>query len=144
MYLVDTDVLSQGAPPAGVASPALVAWMDRNSERLFLSAITIAEIADGIAKTRRGGARRKAAALEGWLEALLHLYHARVLPFDVPAARKAGQLSDRARSKGHAPGFADVAIAATASAHSLIVLTRNMRHFLPLEIPVHNPFETLP
>src|SRR5580704_5981033 len=56
-----------------------------------------AEIVDGIAKARREGVRRKAADLAGWLEAVLHLYGNRVLPFDVAAARVAGTLSDRAR-----------------------------------------------
>jgi toxin FitB len=137
-------VISEAAPSKGAPSPALVTWMDRNSDRLFLSAITVAEIEDGIAKARREGANRKAAALGGWSETLLHLYQNRVLPFDVPAARIAGKLSDRARSRGHTPGFADLAIAATAAAHSLIILTRNLRHFVPLDVPAHNPFEALP
>ncbi|HVA77419.1 MAG TPA: PIN domain-containing protein [Candidatus Binataceae bacterium] len=144
MYLVDTDVISAGAPSKGMVSTELLGWMDRNSQRLFLSAISVAEIEGGIAKARREGARRKAARLEEWLETLLHLYGSRVLPFDVPAARIAGKLSDRARSKGASTGFADLAIAATAAAHDLLVLTRNLRHFAPLEISVHNPFESLP
>lgn len=144
MYLVDTDVVSEAAPSRGRASTALVSWMDLNSDRLYLSVITVAEIEDGIAKIRRQGARRKAAALENWLDALLHLYESRILSFDIAAARIAGRLSDRARSKGRAPGFSDLAIAATAAAHGLIVLTRNLRHFEPLDIPVHNPFNTLP
>jgi predicted nucleic acid-binding protein len=118
--------------------------MDQNSDRLFLSTITVAEIADGIAKARREGSRRKATDLTGWLETLLHLYGARVLPFDVAAARVAGTLRDRARSIGQSPGFADLAIAAIAANHGLTVLTANLRHFAPLGVPVHNPLETLP
>ena len=60
--------------------PALTDWMDRNSASLFLSVITIAEVEDGIAKSRRLGARRKAEQLSAWLETVLHLYAARVLP----------------------------------------------------------------
>ena len=133
--MVDTDVISAGAPSKGVASAALVAWMDRNSNRLFLSTITIAEIEGGIAKTRREGARTKTARLTQWLETLLHLYSSRILPFDLPAARIADALSDRARSRDQAPGFPDLAIAATAAAHGLTVLTRNLRHFAPLAFP---------
>ena len=81
MYLVDTDVISAGAPSKRRASPALILWMDRHSDRLFLSAITIAEIAEGIAKARREGARRKGTALSGSLEAVLHIRGSRVLPF---------------------------------------------------------------
>lgn len=144
MYLVDTDVISIGAPSRVTVSTDLVEWMDRNSQRLFLSAISVAEIEGGIAKSLREGARRKSARLGEWLETLLHLYGGRVLPFDVPAARIAGRLSDRARSKGQSPGFADLGIAATAAAHDLILLTRNLRHFAPLQVPVHNPFDSLP
>jgi predicted nucleic acid-binding protein len=144
VYLVDTDVISAGAPLKRRASAALILWMDRNSDRLFLSTITIAEIADGIAKARREGARRKAADLAGWLEAVLHLYDNRVLPFDAAAARVARALSDRARSKGQSPGFPDLAIAATAVTHQLTVLTSNLRHFTPLGVAAHNPLDALP
>ena len=144
MYLVDTDVISAGALSKRQASAALILWMDQNSDRLFLSTITIAEIADGIAKARREGARRKAAALAGWLEAVLHLYGNRVLPFDVAAARMAGSLSNRGRSKGQSPGFPDLAIAATAATRQLTVLTGNLRHFASLGIAAHNPLDALP
>jgi predicted nucleic acid-binding protein len=89
--------------------------MDSHSPDLFLSAVTIAEIADGIAKSRREGARRKAADLSAWLQTVLHLYGDRVLPFDSPTAEIAGALADVARSRGHAPGFADVVDALCAS-----------------------------
>ena len=144
MYLIDTNVLSSAAPGRFERSPALVEWMDTHSDGLFLSAVTVAEISDGIAKIERTGSASKAVALRNWLELMLHLYGERVLPFDVAAARLAGELTDKARRVGHSPGFADVAIAATAESHSLVVLTRNLRHFAPLGISATDPFETLP
>ena len=119
-------------------------WMERHSGDLYLSAITIAEIADGIAKTKRAGAKRKAAGLSAWLRTLLHLYADRVLPFDSPAAEIAGALSDLARGRGHSPGFADIAIAATARRHALTILSRNKRHFEPMDVTVIDPFQHLP
>jgi predicted nucleic acid-binding protein len=118
--------------------------MDLHSNELFLSAVTVAEIADGIAKARREGAKRKASDLTAWLRAVLHLYGDRVLPFDVPAAEMAGALADLARSRGQAPGFADIAIAATARRHDLTILSRNARHFVPMDVAVVDPFEKLP
>ena len=59
-------------------------------------------------------------------------------------SRAAGKLSDTARGRGHAPGFADILIAATALHHELVILTRNVRHFETLGVPVLNPFEKLP
>ena len=144
MYLVDTNVLSAAAPGRQERFPALVAWMDSHSDSLFVSAVTVAEICDGIAKMRRTGSAARAAGLQEWLDLVLHLYAERVLPFDIAAARVAGSLTDRARAAGRARGFADIAIAATAASCNLIVLTRNLRHFGPLDIPAHDPFDSLP
>jgi toxin FitB len=144
VYLVDTNIISVGSPTWEAAPPALVSWMEENSADLYLSAVTIAEVEDGIAKLRREKAARKADGLSAWLDALLHLYGERILAFGLQEARIAGALSDGARAKGQSPGFADIIIAATANAHNLIVLTRNQRHFKPLGVKTSNPFETLP
>jgi toxin FitB len=144
VYLVDTNVLSAGAPTKAVPAVALIDWMDRNSAGLHLSVVTIAEIEDGIAKSRRDGAARKAERLAAWLETLLHLYAAKVLPIDLAVARHIGGLSDLARGQGHAPGFADLAIAATARCNGWTVLTRNVRHFAPLGVAACDPFVALP
>ena len=139
-YLVDTNVISATAPAPVVQRPELVEWMDSHSAVLFLSAV----IADGIAKAKREGSRRKASDLSAWLRALLHLYGDRVLPFDTAVAEIAGALADLARGRGHSPGFADVAIAATARRHDLTILSRNARHFAPMEVAVIDPFQKLP
>ena len=144
MYLVDTNVLSMGSPDRRDGAGALTDWLDARSGELFLSTITVAEVSDGIARLRRSGGLARADRLDDWLDTVLHLYGDRVMPFDTPAARRAGRLMDRARATGHAPGFADLAIAATAGVHDLTVLTRNLRHFAPLDIPAHDPFRSLP
>jgi toxin FitB len=143
VYLVDTNVISAAAPSRPV-SPALVEWMDRHSAALFLSAVTVAEIEDGIAKSRREGATRKSADLAAWLETVLHLYGDRVLAFDAPIARIAGATSDRARGRDHAPGLADIIVAATARHRGLTILSRNLRHLEPLGVVVIDPFVKLP
>jgi hypothetical protein len=144
VYLVDTDVISASAPSRVESLQALVTWMDENSADLYLSAVSIAEIEAGIARLRRQGANRRADDFTAWLDTLLHLYAERVLPFDVPTARIAGGLSDLARGKGQPPGFADVAIAATAKLRGFTVLTRNARHFEPLGVPFLDPFARPP
>ena len=144
MYLVDTNVLSAGAPGRAGASLGLASWMDRNSRHLYLSVVTIAEVEEGIGKARRNGALRKANDLAAWLETLLHLYGGRVLALDVSAARILGALADRVRGSGHDPGFADLAIAATAKRFGHTILTRNRRHFAVLDVAMHDPFESLP
>jgi len=144
-YLVDTDVISATAPAAAAQRAELAAWMDAHSADIFLSAVTIAEIAERIAKLRRKRAKRKADDLSAWLRTVLHLYGDRLLAFDAPTAEIAGALSDLARGRGHAPGFADVAIAATARRHELTILSGNARHFVPMNVAVIDPFkERLP
>jgi len=144
MYLVDTNVLSAGAPTKAERPAELVEWMDRNSDRLHLSVITVAEVEDGIAKARRGGATRKADRLAEWLEAVLHLYSARIVAVDIGIARVLGRMADRARGAGEAPGLADLAIAATAQSLGYTVLTRNLRHFRAVGVRALDPFKTLP
>jgi predicted nucleic acid-binding protein len=92
MYLVDTNVISARAP-SRVPPAEMAAWMDANSARRFLSGVTITEIEDGLAKAKREGATRKSRDLDAWLETVLHLYAARILPFDLEAARLAGAFS---------------------------------------------------
>ncbi|HLW90350.1 MAG TPA: PIN domain-containing protein [Roseiarcus sp.] len=79
-----------------------------------------------------------------WWDAVEYLYGERILSFDLQAATIAGKLIDGARSVGRAPGFADVAIAATAQANGLTILTRNTKHFQPLGGFALNPFDALP
>lgn len=143
-YLVDANVVSATAPTTAIKRSELIEWMDAHSSALFLSAVTIAEITDGIAKARREGAVRKASGLSAWLRALIHLYGERVLPFDTATAEIAGALNDLARGRGHSPGFADVAIAATARRHGLTILSRNERDFRPMDLTVTDPFQALP
>jgi toxin FitB len=142
-YLVDTNVISETAPTA-VKRAELIEWMDLHSTDLFVSAVTIAEISDGIAKAKRESAKRKASDLAAWLRTVLHLYGDRVLPFDSPTAEIAGALADLARGRGHSPGFADIAIAATARQHGLIILSRNERHFASMDAAVVDPFKKFP
>jgi predicted nucleic acid-binding protein len=143
VYLVDTNIISLAAPGPPKPGSALAEWMERNTDRLYLSVVTVMEIEDGIAKAQRLGAHQKAALLAAWFETVLHLYSDRVLAFDPDAARVAGRLSDRARSRGLSPGFADLTIAATAQRHGMTVLTRNLRHFVSIDVravdPIGNP-----
>ncbi len=140
--MLDTNILSIGAPGPREAPSALIDWMEASSDQLFVSTITVAEIRGGIAKMERTGANAKAQRISEWLELVLHLYQDRVLPFDIDAALTAGVFMDMAR--GRSPGFADLAIASIASSRSLTLLTRNVKDFEPLALDVINPFKTLP
>jgi hypothetical protein len=118
--------------------------MDASSDGLFLSVVTAAEVEAGVAKAFREGSKAKAEALAEWWAAIEHLYGERILPVDLAVARAAGRLRDEGRAAGRTPDFADLAIAATARVHGLTILTRNVRHFAPLGVPLVDPFADLP
>lgn len=143
-FLLDTSVLSVLAPGKSIPDEALAAWLREQSEKLYISAVTVAEIEQGICKLRRAGGRERADHHEKWLDALLDDGSERILPLDARTGRIAGGLSDKALAAGRHPGFADVAIAATALAHDLVLLTRNGKHFEPLGVPFVDPVERLP
>jgi toxin FitB len=139
-WLLDTNVLSAFAPGRPGVAPDVTAWFQEHTDELFLSAITAAEVEAGIAKLRRTGAVRRADELRVWFDGMLSSYADRVLPFDLAAARIAGELGDAAQAEGRHPGFADVAIAAIARSRQLVILTSNSRHFEPLGVELRDPF----
>lgn len=142
MFLVDTNVISALAPSKRENAEDIVDWLDQAGPRLFMSVISAAEIKAGIAKAEREGATTKAYRLKQWWESIEYLYAEKLLPFDLRCAHVAGTVIDMARA--HQPGFEDIAIAATARVHGLVVLTRNLRHFQPLGVHAVDPFRALP
>ena len=138
-FLLDTNIVSALSPETSKPPVHLVEWLERHSDVLFLSVITVAEIRAGIAMAARRGATRKASNLASWWQALEDLYAPKILPFDRSAARLAGDLTDRARAEGIAPGFADIAPASIALSRNLTLVTRNIKHFVSLGVPLLDP-----
>lgn len=144
-YLLDTSVVSALAPGREAFVPtALAEWLQAHHKELFLPAIAIAEMAQGISKLRRAGGAERADRLDRWLDGLLAAYADRILPLDAQAARLAGKISDAAIAQGRHPGFADVAIAALAQHAGLLLLTCNLKHFEPLGVACADPLVALP
>lgn len=138
-YLLDTNIVSALAPGKPRTGADVGAWLRARSEELFLPSIAVAEIEQGVCKIRRHGGFERAGALGRWLDELVLFYESRLLPFDAGAARLAGQMSDEAVAAGRHPGFPDIAIAAIAAHHGLVILTRNARHFVGLGVAHLDP-----
>ena len=140
-YLLDTNVLSKFAPGRPSPAPELQDWMRREgaADRLFISAMTTAEINKGIRSLVRKGATARADALSGWLDGIVTLFGDRILSMDPAVSLLVGQMEDAVVGKGFDPGLADVIIAATAKAHGLTVVTENVHHFEPFGISYQRP-----
>ena len=147
-YLLDTSVISELAlGRQNHPTRAATDWLTAHDAQLFLPTIAIAELAQGIAKLNRlagSGSAERALKLDFWLSGLIEGFGDRILPLDPAVARLAGQMSDAAIAIGRHPGFADIAIAATAQHHRLTLLTRNLKHFQPLGVACADPFIRVP
>lgn len=143
-FLLDTSVLSLLAPARPDATPEFLTWVGSRDTELYISAITVAEVEQGIAKLRRQGGTRSPNSLSAWLDWTLLHYSGRVIDFDIATAKVAGRMADFAIASGFRPDYPDLYIAATAVANDLTLLTRNLKHFLPLGIDVVDPLDRLP
>jgi predicted nucleic acid-binding protein len=136
-FLVDTVVLSEtrkAQPDRNVA-----AWLSSIApSALFVSVVTAAEIQRGITLIRARDPQF-ARELDRWIVELLVDYADRLITMDSIIARRWGELSALMGNRDP-----DLAIAATALEHSLVVATRNTSDFLPAGVPVLNPFEPNP
>lgn len=134
MYLIDTVVLSELRKRR--RDPNVVKWIGSvYATDLFLSTITVAEVERGIERQRTANPPF-AAELAGWLDIVLRAYAERVLPLTVNVARRWGRLAAHLADKEM-----DLAIAATALEHGLIVATRNVSDFAPTGVATFNPFD---
>jgi len=135
--LLDTCVISETTRPGG-----LQRVRDRvaalRAEDTFLSAITVGEITNGIARLDSG---RKKDALEAFLLRLEQDFENRILNIDVEAARIWGETTARARIRGKVVPPTDGLIAATALRHGLHVMTRNVNNFKETGVLIVNPWE---
>jgi toxin FitB len=132
MYLLDTNVISElrRARPHGT----VLAWLESVADSdLHLCAVTIGEIQSGIEITRETD-KQKADEIEAWLEQVAATYN--VLAMDARAFRCWARLMHR--RSGHL--MEDAMIAAIATVHNLVIVTRNVRDFEQLGARTFDPF----
>jgi len=110
--LIDSDVLVDYAR----RSPGAVQYMRNLSERVVVSAVTVAELYAGV----RDGRERE--GLDDFFARSL------VVEVDIQIAERAGLIAREYRPS-HGTGFADAIIAATAEISRATLVTLNARHF---------------
>lgn len=133
MYLLDTNIVSElrrQRPHGGV-----LAWLESVADSdLHMAAITVGEIQSGIELTRQSAPDR-AIEIEAWLDRLVA-----VMPV-LSASGDTFRIWARLMHRRDPDVSEDALIAATAIQHSLVVVTRNVRDFVPFGVRVFNPFE---
>jgi len=136
-YLLDTCCLSElfkTAPDTGVAQ-----WLSAQPlEELFLSVITIGEIQKGIARLPESSKSRR---LRAQFEHFMEVYDDRIIVLDRDILIRWGLLCAKAEMKGHSLPVLDSLIAATALAHGMEVVTRNVKDMERCGVNVVNPWK---
>ncbi len=138
-YLLDTNVISEGMKPE--PDPQVLAWMQSTpTSSMFLSIVTIGEIVCGI--TKQNGSKR-GKQLQTWLENdLIPNFEDRILPLTEEVFRVWGEQYARAVATGFTPPLMDSLLAATATHHGLILVTRNTQDMAMLSVTTLNPWIT--
>lgn len=130
--MIDTNVVSELRKPR--PHPLVLTWLRAVSNRdLFLSAVTVGELQAGVEVTRQQD-KTKAEEIDAWIDQVAATWN--VLPMDAKAFRYCARLM-HGRSDDL---IEDAMIAATAHVHGLTVVTRNVRDFVPLDVPTLDPF----
>ncbi len=136
-FLLDTNVVSEWTKPKPDAG--VVAWLESQASRSsYLSTASWAELRRGI-ENLDDGARK--ARLLSWLNMdMIARFDDRLIVIDRGIAERWGALVAQARRQGIGLSAIDAFIAATALANNLTLVTRNIRDFEPLGVPVFNPW----
>lgn len=133
-YLLDTNILSETRKR--YADPGVREWISAaRPEQLHISVLTVGEIGRGVARLRKRGDQRQATVFETWLHDVVESFGDRILSVHLGIARHwAAQPVSRPLAT------TDALIAATATAHSLALVTRNTKDFDRVGVQVINPF----
>ena len=137
-FLLDTNVVSEWVRPQPDRS--VISWLsDVDEDRVFISVISFAEIRRGV-ETLAAGRRRERLAT--WLaEELPMRFEERILDIDRHVADTWGVLMARGQKIGLTLGSMDAFVAATAEAHGLTLVTRNVKDFRRLGISLLDPWQ---
>ncbi len=134
-YLLDTNVLSETRKSR--MDPNVSAFLDRvDAHGMYLSVLTLGEFERGIAVKRREDPEA-ADRIGEWVAQAERNFAHNILPVDENVARIWGHLSiDRTRP------LIDTLIAATAIAHDLVLVSRNLKDFDGIDVETLDPWKS--
>jgi len=139
--ILDTNVISEPMHPSPSAT-VLAWWAQQQSDTLFITTVTMAEISYGIELMPHG--KRRASLLAGAERMFGKVLVGRVLPFDENAARAFPQVAVHRRAQGRPIADLDAQIAAIAHSRNAVLATRNTADFEGCGVRLVNPWKPVP
>ncbi len=137
MIIVDTNVISELMKHT--PSSAVIAWIDQqNITQLFITTVTIAEVAYGLRVLPEGN--RRQLLEKAFNQAVLEAFSHRILPFDEEAAHCYGKIMAQRKKLGRPLSILDGQIASIAYTQGAIIATRNIRDFSDCGLQLVDPF----
>jgi toxin FitB len=138
-FLLDTNVISELRKEAR-CDRAVKAWATaQDQQKVFLSTVVIAEIRFGIAQTTDVTFRSE---LDRWLQDKVRpWFSGRVLTVGEDEFLRWREMLEKGRQANYTFGQPDLFLAAQADLHGLTVVTRNVKDFTAVSVPVLNPWE---
>ncbi|HEY7374522.1 MAG TPA: type II toxin-antitoxin system VapC family toxin [Polyangia bacterium] len=133
-FLLDTNIVSELRKGAR-ANPNVSKWIASvDQQDLRLSVLVVGELRQGVERIRRRDVA-SAERLDRWLTKLVEAFGDRILPVDAHIAETWGRLN----VPDPLPAV-DGLLAATALAHDLTMVTRNVRHVSRTGVRFVDPF----
>jgi predicted nucleic acid-binding protein len=138
MILLDTNVLS--ALMRAAPDERVIAWLDSQpADSIWITSITLFETRFGLGILPAG--RRRRALEAAFARVLEEDLENRVVDFDAAAAASAATLAAGRHRAGRPVDLRDTQIAGIAIARRATLATRNVRHFVDLDVPVVDPWK---
>jgi predicted nucleic acid-binding protein len=132
-YLLDTNALSE--PKRKRPDPRAAAWLRGvDPADLYVSVLSLGEIANGIAKLGKKDAQA-AAAFDEWARVIRADFASRILDVDLAVADVWGHISAPRSLQ-----VVDALLAATALVHGMTLVTRNVRDIADTGVSILNPW----
>jgi predicted nucleic acid-binding protein len=138
MMLLDTNILSEMMRPK--PNDDVILWLNQqDSQGLFISSISIAEISYGLYVLPKG--KRKQNLQQRFELFVRKAFQFRLLDFNEQAGNIYGKVMGEVKLTGHPMSVADGQIAAIALAKGFTLVTRNIKDFEYSGVVLINPFE---
>ncbi|MBD3375393.1 PIN domain-containing protein [candidate division KSB1 bacterium] len=138
-YLLDNCVISELVKSE--PNDSVVKWIRAVPDsEFYLSVITMGELYKGVEKL---GQSRRQVTLTDWIESnLLKRFENRILHIDLLVMQTWAKIQASAEASGRNMPAIDSLIAATARAHDLIVVTRDIKDMQASGVKLFDPWTT--